>query len=80
MHDENAEEINEKIQAKNLLSTIHEAIDKDHFILYKQRIHALHQPDFHAYEVLLRLQLKPGRSRSGCLHSNRRALQCHGQY
>lgn len=57
VHDENATDINEKIQAKNLLATIHEAIERDNFILFKQKIVSLKEPGSNSYEVLLRLNL-----------------------
>ena len=57
VHDENAVEINEKILAKNLLATIHEAIDSNNFILFKQSIVSLKDTSFKGFEVLLRLQL-----------------------
>ena len=57
VHDENAVEINEKIRAKNLLATIHEAIDDNDFILFKQPIVSLKDLNFKGFEVLLRLQL-----------------------
>ena len=57
VHDDKAEDINEKIQAKNLLATIHDAIDKNKFTLFKQRIAAVGNDDFNAYEILIRMQL-----------------------
>lgn len=57
LHDENAVEINDKIQAKNLLATIHEAIESDNFLLYQQVIHDFSNPEAQMYEVLLRLKL-----------------------
>ena len=57
IHDENATEINEKIRAKNLLATIHEAIDGNYFVLFKQSIVSLQEKNFIGFEVLLRLQL-----------------------
>jgi diguanylate cyclase (GGDEF)-like protein/PAS domain S-box-containing protein len=57
VHDENAVEVNEKIRAKNLLATIHEAIDNNDFILFKQPIVSLNEINFKSFEVLLRLQL-----------------------
>lgn len=57
VHDENAADINEKIQAKNLLATIHEAIERDNFVLFKQKIVSFKEPESVAYEILLRLDL-----------------------
>lgn len=57
VHDENAVEVNEKIRAKNLLATIHEAIDDNDFVLFKQSIISLKDKNFRGFEVLLRLQL-----------------------
>ncbi len=57
VHDENAIEVNEKIRAKNLLATIHEAIDGGEFVLFKQSIISLQAKNFKGFEVLLRLQL-----------------------
>lgn len=56
-HDENAVEVNKKIHAKNLLATIHEAIDDNDFILFKQSIVSLKDKNFKGFEVLLRLRL-----------------------
>ncbi len=56
VHDENAVEINEKIRAKNLLATIHEAIDENNFVLFKQSIVSFKDASFKGFEVLLRLQ------------------------
>lgn len=58
VHDESSADISKKIQAKNLLATIHEAIDGSHFVLYKQAIISLQVSNFKSFEVLLRLQLK----------------------
>lgn len=57
IHDEDARDINDKIKAKNLLSTIHDAIENNMFVLYKQNIIALKDSDFIGYEILLRLNL-----------------------
>ena len=57
VHDEQASEINEKIQAKNLLATIHEAIESNNFILYKQKITSIREPGFQAFELLVRLKV-----------------------
>ncbi|GJL71657.1 MAG: hypothetical protein NMNS01_08560 [Nitrosomonas sp.] len=56
-HDENAVEVNKKIRAKNLLAAIHEAIDDNDFVLFKQSIVSLKDKNFKGFEVLLRLQL-----------------------
>lgn len=56
VHDEQAEEINEKIQAKNLLATIHEAIESNNFVLFRQQIVSVANPDFEAYEILIRMK------------------------
>lgn len=58
VHDENAKDVNEKIQAKNLLATIHDAIEQSNFILFKQNIVSLNNPEMECYEILLRLKLK----------------------
>ncbi|MCC2617695.1 EAL domain-containing protein [Aestuariibacter halophilus] len=55
VHDE-TETLSERIRAKDLLTTIHQAIDGNDFILYGQPIVDLKNPDFKGYEVLLRLE------------------------
>ena len=57
VHDEQESVINEKIQAKNLLATIHEAIESNNFVLYRQQIVSIAQPDKHCYELLVRLRV-----------------------
>lgn len=57
VHDENAQAVNQKIQAKNMLATIHEAIESNNFALFRQKIVSLSQPSHQAYEVLIRLNL-----------------------
>ena len=57
VHDEQESVINEKIQAKNLLATIHEAIESNNFVLYKQQIVSIAEPESHCYELLVRLRV-----------------------
>jgi len=57
VHNEQDKELNERLNDKNMLVTLQEALEQGHFILYQQPIITLEGDDFYAYEVLLRMSV-----------------------
>jgi len=49
--------LNERLNDKNMLVTLQEALEQDHFILHQQPIVSLEDEGFYAYEVLLRMSI-----------------------
>lgn len=54
--DEDLEDVKQQVITKNMVATIHDAIDHDLFGLFRQKILSLHTDSFNGYEVLLRIK------------------------
>ncbi|MCV2886612.1 EAL domain-containing protein [Aestuariibacter sp. AA17] len=58
--DENEEDVRRQMTAKNMLLTIHEAIENSRFVLFRQKIESLHDASFNGFEVLIRMHHEGG--------------------
>ena len=54
--DEDLEDVKQQVVTKNMVATIHDALDHDLFVLFRQKILSLHNNSFNGYEVLLRIR------------------------